>query len=205
MNPELLHARVLDNDIQYLIRTKARELCRVPGIRRDERDDIEQELTLRLLQKLQSFNPRKSSFYCFAGVVIDRVSKNLLRDRFCGSQPPAGVVSLQMLVVSPEGDIVRLAELVADAERDNRRGRYTASETELTDLKIDVGAVLATLPPDLRELAQRLTTSSLRQIASGTGEPWLHLRRRFARLRKVLRRVGVKSLQKTELSFCERV
>lgn len=201
MTLELLHARVLDNDIQYLIRTKARQLCRVPGINRDEREDLEQELTLRLLRKLQSFNPKKASFYCFAGVVIDRVAKNLLRARFCESQQPAGVVSLQTLVLSPEGATVRFAELVADTERDNRRGRYTATEAERIDLTTDVRAVLATLSPDLRDLAQRLVTSSLRQIACDTGEPWLHLRRRLARLRKVLQCAGLKTYQKTELTF----
>ncbi len=202
MNPELLHARVLDNDIQYLIRVKARELCRVPGIRRDEREDLEQELTLRLLQKLKSFNPKKASFYCFASVVIDRCAKSLLRSRFRESQqPPSSLVSLQTLVVSPEGATVRFAELVRDTERDNRRGRYTATEAELNDLTTDVRAVLAALPTELRELAQRLVTSSVSQIIRETGEPADRVRGRVAWLRRLFWSAGLQTYQKPSKTF----
>ncbi len=201
MNPELLHARVLDNDIQYLIRVKARELCRVPGIRRDEREDLEQELTLRLLRKLKSFNPKKASFYCFVGVVVDHAAKNLLRARFCESQQPGDILSLQMLVQSPDGETVRFAETVGDAERGNRRGRYTITETELIELTMDVRAALATLPPELRDLAQRLVTSSLRQIARDAGRSLKYIRKRFARLREVFGRAGLETYQKADLTF----
>lgn len=202
MNPELLHTRVLDNDIQYLIRAKARELCRITGIRRDERQDLEQELTLRLLRKLKAFNPQKASFYCFAGVVIDHAAKNLLRSRFRDSQQPPGcLISLQTLVQSPEGATIRLAELVGDTERDNRRGRYTATEAELNDLTTDVRAVLARLSPELRDLARRLVTSSVRQIIRETGEPADRVRGRMARLRRVFRSAGLKTYQKLSITF----
>jgi hypothetical protein len=191
MTLDALRTRLLDADIQYLIRTKARQLSRAGGFGRGDRCDLEQELTLRLLQRLAAYDPEKGSFYCFALVALDRVGKNLLESRNAACRDSSGTVSLHTPVTSPDGDQSRLADQVGDAERDNRRGRFTATEAEARDLASDVRDVLDALPADLRDLADRLVTASRARIVRDTRLPDARVRELFARLRDEFERAGL--------------
>jgi len=70
------------------------------------------------------------------------------------------------LVVMPR---VELADTISQRHLGARLGRATREEHELADLAMDVRDVIASLPPELCELAERLKTDSLSQIARGTG------------------------------------
>jgi len=64
---------------------------------------------------------------------------------------------------------VELADTISQRHLGARLGRATREEHELADLAMDVRDVIASLPPELCELAERLKTDSLSQIARGTG------------------------------------
>ena len=193
MTLEQLQSRLLDADIRYLIRTKARQLCRTPGFARHERDDLEQELTLRLLQRLRAFDSAKASFYCFALVVLDRVAIHLREARSAACRSDSGTISLESRVIGSEGKPSSLAALVGDDERSNRVGRYTASQTETIDTSIDVQTVVAELSGHLQELSQQLVTANRTEIAQSTGLPLKDVRRRIRIIGNALEEAGLKN------------
>jgi RNA polymerase sigma-70 factor (ECF subfamily) len=194
MTLEALHSRVLDSDIRYLIRTKARQLSRANGFQDHDRDDLEQELTLRLLQRLKAYDPAKASFYCFAIVVLDRVGKHILESRRAASRDTSTTLSLQMPRPPhprKEDDPTPLDQLIVPSDRANRVGRYTLPEDQLCELVLDVKSVVDTLPDDLRELARDLAVARRSEILRRTGESASHLRERCLRLRAALERAGL--------------
>lgn len=192
MTVESLFTRVLDPDIQFLIRAKARQLARGIGFGRCDREDLAQELTLRLLQRVKAYDPAKASFYCFALVVLDRVGKTLIEARAAACRDSSSTISLQTIVPDPEDDFVPMAALVNTDERSNRTGRFTDSEIDVCDLSLDVQSALANLPAKLRRLASRLVTASRAEIRRRTGESETRQREQFVRLREALKHAGLR-------------
>jgi len=191
MTIESLHDRVLDSDIQYLIRTKAGQLTRANGFRRGDRDDLEQELTLRLLERLKAYDPKKASFYCFALVVLDRSASTIIEARTAACRDTSTTLSLQMPDPTAEGDLTPLSQLVGPADRSNRVGRWTLPEDELREVVFDVRSVLESLPPDLRRMARDLATAKRSEIIRRSGEATSRVRDRFHRLRAAFVQAGL--------------
>jgi RNA polymerase sigma-70 factor (ECF subfamily) len=188
-----LQTRLLDADIRFLIRSKANQLTQANGFSRGDREDLEQELTLRLLQRIKAYDPRKASFYCFALVVLDRVALHIIESRSAACRNSAGTVSLHTRVVSPDGATLALSDLVGPEERSNRVGRFTASEHEARELTLDVRSVVERLPAPLRKLARRLITTNRAEISRNTGQSESELRDQFRRLRTAFEDAGLQS------------
>jgi RNA polymerase sigma-70 factor (ECF subfamily) len=81
---------------------------------------------------------------------------------------------------------IELGETISQREYNARRRRFPRSPAELAQLAGDVADVLAKAPEELRDLAERLKTQSVSEIARDTGVPRTtlyeavrHLRRRF--------------------------
>src|SRR5262249_1034887 len=74
------HAKI-DTYACELIRRKARELVGRAGLTSQDREDLEQELLLRLLERLPAFDAERSAWTTFAALVIRRCAANLLRYR----------------------------------------------------------------------------------------------------------------------------
>lgn len=193
MTVDSLFTRVLDPDIQFLIRAKARQLVRGVGFRRGDHDDLVQELTLRLLQRVKAYDPARASFYCFALVILDRAGNTLIESRAAACRDSSSTASLQTIVPDPDDAFVPLAALVSSDERSNRTGRFTDSEADARDLSLDVRSALATFPADLRRLARRLVTASRAEIRRRTGESETRQRDQFVRLRDALERAGLRT------------
>lgn len=191
MTIESLQARVLDTDIQFLIRAKARQLTRAKGFRRGDQEDLAQELILRLLQRLKAFDPARASFYCFALVVLDRSALTLLEARTAACRDSSTTLSLQMPDPEVEDDPTPLAQLVGLSDRANRVGRYTLPEDQLRDLVLDERAALDALPPDLGRMARDLTTARRSEIVRRSGEASAKVRERFLRLRESFEQAGL--------------
>ncbi len=172
-------ANSLDPTIQALIRRKARQLIGRAGFRADDREDIEQELHLLLLKRLTAFDPIRGPLERFVTRVLGRYGTNLLRRQRAGkrdhrrTRPPA--------TAGPEG-------LADDARRPQRR-----SQEELSDLAADVANLLRQLPPTLRDLAARLQSASLAQVARDLRVPRTTLYSRIRRLRQSFEDAGLRA------------
>ncbi len=77
-----------------------------------------------------------------------------------------------------------------------RNGPHTGTQSrpsdELRFLAIDMGFVLETLPPELRDLCQRLVAETVTEISRSTGVPRGTIYESIKRLRKIFRDAGLK-------------
>ncbi|MGI8424197.1 MAG: RNA polymerase sigma factor [Chloroflexota bacterium] len=135
---------------QNLIRIKARQLSQKRGFRRHEREDLIQELTLRLLTKLPNYDPARASLDTFCDRVIISAVKMLIRDRrrLCRAGD-SSTVSLEGQVALVGRHPVPMREALGEDDR-LRRLQRKACDPELTQ---GVRELLEALPADQRRIA----------------------------------------------------
>jgi RNA polymerase sigma factor (sigma-70 family) len=148
------------------------------GFTSQDREDLEQELILRLLQSLHLFDPGQAHRNVFVTTVIERAVAMILRERLAKKRDSGVVRSFDQgqtkAGTSPEPVDPR------------------PSDQEAFDLASDLAEVLARLPDDLRALAERLKSQSVSQAARDLGVPRTTLQRRVERLRKTFEDAGLR-------------
>lgn len=168
-----------------LIEVKARQLVGKTGYTQDDIKDIEQDLTQDLLERLPNFDPTKASLNTFADRVVGRRICNLMRDRQAGIRDwRLEAFSLNAEIETDEGSIER-HEFISQDEVDLRTGRYNRPSAERAYLQMDLDAVIAGLPPELRRVAEMLMTQTVAEVARELGIPRGSFRDRYlAQLRE---------------------
>lgn len=182
----------LDEVAARLIRLKARRLVGKAGFTRSDQDDLEQELTLKLLKHRAAFDPRQSHWHAFVTAVVERHAATLLRNKQVEKRDHKRVTSLHVVVEDPLNGPGALADTIGRRERDARLGLSSRSDIELLDLRHDVAAVLESLPPRWREVCERLKHDSISQVARDLGVPRTTLSYLVRRLRKHFETAGLK-------------
>lgn len=129
-----------------------------------DRRSLQQDLTIRLIQSLRRFDPNKANRKSFSTTVVERSVAKILRFQRAEKRNCRHVQSLNARIPSRDG-IVELGETIGTAEYDARRCYATSCPNRQADLEHDIAAVIAGLPPELRELAELLKTKSIRQAA----------------------------------------
>ncbi len=161
---EIPHARGSDY-ASWLVRRTAADLVKSRDFNLSDRDDIEQDLMVRLLESWPQFDPAKGSATTFISTVVRNTVSNLIRRR---------QRELRTFVNSDSLPVVE-----------------DSSHEDGIDLKCDVATVLASLPPEDRDLAERLMTSSILEIAAADDVTVASVRKRVERLRKVFEAAGL--------------
>jgi RNA polymerase sigma factor (sigma-70 family) len=171
---------VLSAFVRSMIRRTARQMVGRVGFTAQDRQDLEQELLLRLLQSIAQFDPAQSHFNAYATAVINRQVAMILRQRRAKKRGTRPLQSLDALCGTDHSHF--------EPPEGSRPGDQTAplgAEGRL-DLALDLEALLPSLPPDLRDLASRLMVGSASQVARDLSiartsmlRQVEHLRRRF--------------------------
>jgi RNA polymerase sigma factor (sigma-70 family) len=177
---ELMHNDkiVLDRFAQGIIRRKARLLASRAGFTKQDHQDLEQELVLRLLQSLDLFDPEQAHPNVFITTVIERSVAMILRERRAKKRDGGVVRSLDQSQTK-DGNPVE--------PKDPHPG-----DQEAFDLASDLAEVLTRLPDKLSALAERLKRQSLSQVARDLGLPRTTLQRQVQRLRKCFEDAGLR-------------
>ena len=169
-----------------LIRRKARYLATWAGFTSSDRADLEQEMRLKLLKQLKSFDPAQGDRRAFVATVIERFSVNILRDQIAEKRDHRRASSLNVSVESEDNGPVELAQTIGDHEANARLCLAPRSDSEKAELAMDIAEVVARLPDDLQDLCQRLQRDSISQVARDLDMPRstlyasvYELRRRF--------------------------
>lgn len=175
-----------------LIRIKAKQVCRRVGFRTFDRQELEQELRLRLWKQFDKFDPEKAHWNVFATTVIERhVATILERERRIKRRKGARLLSLTDLVEDFDGELTELANTIGPEDREGLTGRYVDTAENQTDLKVDVADVVCDLPDDLRELCELLKTYNIQEAAERLGLPRTTVSARVKRLREIFSRAGI--------------
>ena len=169
---------VLDKFTKGIICRKVKQLVGRAGFSRQDREDLEQELILRLLQSLHLFDPDQAHQNVFVTTVVERAVAMIVRERLAKKRNGGTVQSLD-----------HAHEKAGDSTEpvDPRR-----SHEEQIDLATDLAEVLAKLPNDLRAQAERLKRQSLSQAARDLGVPRSTLQRQVQRLRQCFEDAGLR-------------
>lgn len=131
----------LDPVLRRIVGRKVRSVVSSGSVARQDAQDFEQELYVRLLGSAAAFDPDRSHHFAFATVVVDRAASKLLRDRQAQKRDPGRVHRLTVDV--PVGH----------------------EAFEQAEVAIDVAAVMEQLPAGQRLLAQRLKSAGVSQIS----------------------------------------
>jgi RNA polymerase sigma factor (sigma-70 family) len=193
-------AASLDREAWRRIRQKAKRLVGKAGLRPADREDLEQELALRVWRGLQNFQPGAGRPGTFVAMVLDRAANSLLRLR--SSSKRGGRHIHQPL--APEYETS--AESPDGAKATCFRWTAGASHEAAFALTHDVDVVLGRLAPSLQRLAEELKHHSVAEAARRAGLSRSTIYARIAQLRAAfvaadLRNCSLRS--DTSPAFCE--
>jgi RNA polymerase sigma-70 factor (ECF subfamily) len=180
-----LKDRKVDRFTWGLVHRKVRQLIGRDDIDRQDYEDLRQELLVRLLERLPSFDPAKGHWHKYATTIVERAVANILREMMAEKRNPKQICSLSILVNVDGNGLSELSQLIGDDDYNARRLRHPRSAEELARLAFDVTEFIAKLPKDLRRLAKDLQKKSIAQTARDLGIPrtTLNMRVRTLRLR----------------------
>lgn len=130
----------IDPTTAAIIRGKANRMVGRAGLRPQDREDIEHELVLRVLAQRSRFTPARGAWPAFVCRLVERAGDNLLR--FRGRAKRAA------------GPTEPLTERVAAAD-----GEATHAPSA------DLARAVEALPPELRAVAELMTTHTVTEAA----------------------------------------
>lgn len=174
-----------------IIRRKVDSMIGCAGFTEADRKSLEQDLVLCLMQSLHRFDPAIADRKAFSTTVVVRNASKMLRYRFAQKRDVRRVQSLN-LTVNQQGRPVQLAETVGAAEYDARRQSQSICPTREFELQHDLEAALAKLPDELRELAERLKSKSLKEIGRELNISRRKLRKQVKELRDRLEKENLR-------------
>jgi len=185
---EFNRSDVLDAHVQKLIHIKAHQLLRHPGFSRSDRDDLVQELTLRLWRQVPRFDPNRAPFHTFAARVLDSCAATIVRERR-RLKRAAGLraQSLENTFVQRGSTSLPLVDVVRDSDPERRTG----VGARRNQIMVDVSRAVEALSPDLRDICRRLMSGTPASVARDLGLSRYLLRRAVARLRRHFEEAGL--------------
>jgi len=152
-----------------LVQAKARQLCR-RNFSPSEREDIEQELWLAVLQQAERFDPARASLETFLDRVVSRAAAMLLRrskrhKRASGCQP----LSLESDFIATGEGLKPVSEVVSSEDVARRLGTQSADPIARLEQTEAVEYALAQMPERLRDICRRLMTGTVASVAHELG------------------------------------
>lgn len=155
-----------------LIRVKARQLVRRPEFTACEVEDLEQELTLHILTRLDRFDSSRGSLNTYFARVVDTAIAMLIRERGrIKRNGGAGVEieSLEKMVDQPDGAPTSLGATISDADAGRRYQTSHVSDLERSDLRMDVQSAMKALPPELRRICEQMLAENKADVRRDSG------------------------------------
>lgn len=174
--------RSIDPHIQEFVRKKHRLLAGRPALRGIDAEDLFQHLRAHVLEKLSAYDPGRGPMSAFLHTLLEHAAANFFRDHFAGKRDPRGVISLNRQMAGRRRSAPELGDLVGQSAHARRTGRDPGEAADQVDLRLDLAEVLQTLPPQQRDLADRLMHKTVAQIARDLGVSRTTLREWVARL-----------------------
>ena len=182
----------IDQFTKNFIRKKARQLIGKTGFTSSDRDEIEADLTFKLLKNLDAFDCRPRP--------LERISSprssNAALPTSCETNRPKSAIivaicSLNVVIAKKNKRMIELGDSISSQEQDARLCRNQRSNLDLAQLLQDLNEVFADLPPELRELAEAMKTDSITAISRDKGIPRYTLNYRVRQLRQRFEEAGL--------------
>lgn len=162
-----------------LIRLKAWQLVGKYGFTRSDREDIEQDLALHVIEHMGQFDPKRSSRSTFVDRIVNRRIISILRQRFAQRRDYRRCVALDEAIVNREDAPLK--------PEDQRRVRVDPT----SDLAIDLHDAIESLEADTQHMCRLLMHEASAETARRLGLTPAEARTRVARIRRQLTDAGL--------------
>ncbi|MFH1680635.1 MAG: sigma factor [Candidatus Eisenbacteria bacterium] len=161
----------VDEYAAHHIRHKARSLVGRYGFRETDVEDLEQELTLDVLQRMPKYDPGRAQKKTFVVRLVRNKIASILEARKAGKRDyRTPVYSFTGWVKDRTNGFLQRSETIDQDHYLLRTGRRRAQQ-EVLDLAIDLKRATDLLPPELRDLCRRLRYETVSEISRETGVP----------------------------------
>ena len=186
----------LDDFTVRLIKRKARQLVDRAGFTRDDREDIEQDLTVDLLHRLPKFDATRASLHTFVARLVEHGVARLIEQREAPIRHHRMCTcSLDDWVEGEDGGRIRRGELLDQDTYFASTGQPSTPIADRVAARVELQRVFAMLPPELRELSTRLADGqTITEISRETGISRGALYDHLSRIRKVAEKAGLRAL-----------
>ncbi|MEK6675074.1 MAG: sigma factor [Planctomycetota bacterium] len=145
-----------------IIRHKARQLSRKPEFRLLDKEDLEQDLLLAILESWKRFDSRRASAMTFVARIIENKAASMVRALRAAKRDARRCMPIH------GADELAANDFDEDEVR-TRGGLPVHSALEAMLLRLDVAEVLAKLPSPLRQLCKDLMEESISNVARSWG------------------------------------
>jgi RNA polymerase sigma-70 factor, ECF subfamily len=179
------------------IRSKVRQLIGRAGFKEADRQDLTADFVLDLLQRRKSFDADIATWEAFVIVVCENRFVTILEHRRAemrSHKREAG--SLNRPIKDGEGNETPLGATLDDSQGAKHTGQDRRSDEESWDMAHDIAAVLSTLTPQLRQLAEALMSDSKSAARRELGVSQGTLYELLGRMRARFEKAGLRDYMK---------
>jgi hypothetical protein len=168
---------VLQSFARTVILKKARQLVGRAGFVSSDVHDLEQELTLRVLQRLSAHDARIAHLHVWLVMLVERAAATILRERRAKKRDPVKIHSLS--ASGSDGEPIDVADRHAVFGR-------------RAELAFDMAEALDALSAEDRALAEILKSMTPAQAADHLQVPRRELNRQMGAIRRCFENPGLR-------------
>ena len=181
----------LDPRIRRQIRITAAQIVGKVGFTKQDREDLEQELLVYLISRLDSFDARRSSPLTFVTRLLSAAASNIITARCCEKRDwRTDVGSLDETVEDEDGGCLLPAYILDFLVREGERA--AVAERAKHDLRMDLDRFLSTLSELERQACLLIMKKNAHHAARRLGLPRASLYDLMVRLRERCAAFGLK-------------
>ena len=177
----------------YLISYKIGRIIGILGFTFDDKEDLEQDLILHLLESWPQFDSQRGAVKTFINCVLDNRIRQIIESK---KTQKSGfgkwTISLDERIEGEDGGIVTRIDAIDREEYMLRIGKIRRPVMDECELRMDVERVLSRLSPELRDLCERLMTQNVTEISEETGIPRHRFYPSIRKLRCIFEEAGLK-------------
>jgi RNA polymerase sigma factor (sigma-70 family) len=157
-----------------------------------EREDLEQEFAIDLLARIPRFDPKRGAFSTFVRHVVEnRVAALLKHRRIAKRDEGRNGVSLHDEVDDGGWRRTERWRTLGTEDLHRRSGAADAGAPEAWDLRMDVSAAMANLPPEHQDLCRWLLHHTVSEVARAIRTPRSTVHDRLKGIRTRFREAGL--------------
>ena len=162
------------------------------GFTRTDEEDIAQELSIYLLEQMKNFDPARSKPQTFIQRILKHRIVDLIRYQKAGQRHyRRNQYSLDEQITNADGKQIPRSQTMDLQKSPGWAGRALAPTPEQQDLFIDLHEALKSLPPELRQLWERLKVQSVSEISRQDKVSRARIYQRRAKIKRILTPKGL--------------
>ena len=185
-------AQRIDRYASWLIGRKAKELISTGFFPESDAEDIEQELSMSVRRGIAHYDPIRSGLKTFINRIVRNRAAGLIETRKAAKRG-YGIAtrSFDEEIEGEDGDLTTLHEFVDENMCLKRAGWSAGISEQQRDVKIDLTRAIRSLPPDLREVWERLKVQTVSEISQAMRVSRGSVYRKIELIRKFLEGRGL--------------